>query len=144
MEQFTLRFLALLADDGRPFDFDLPQHGDCLAAVNDLRLEGDTGTPSSLLISLTARAVSVARSMGDAAAPSGTSGRTSQRLWWIGNAPSRWVRARLRRDDRHVDWRLSLHPTRIEELSISARVDHIKCLPAYLEPAFGDPLQGDG
>ena len=139
MEQFTLRFLALLADDGQPFDFDLPLQGGCLAAVDNLRLEGEAGTPSSLLISLTARAGSAARSMDNAAAPSGTSGRTSQRLWWIGNAPSRWVRARLRRGDRHVDWRLSIHPTRIEELSISARVDRIECLPGPLESAFGAP-----
>ena len=97
MEQFTVRLLALLADDGRPSDLGLPQQGDCLAAVGNLRLEGKAGTPASLLISLTARADSVAKSMDNAAAPSGTSGRTSQRLWWIGNAPSRWVRARLRR-----------------------------------------------
>ena len=41
--------------------------------------------------------------------------------------------------DRHVDWRLSIHPTRIEELSISARVDRIERLPGHLESAFGAP-----
>ena len=143
MKQFTIRVLTLLADDGQPFEFDLPQQGARLAAVDNLRLDGHDGIPSSLLISLTAHADSAARTMDDAAAPLGTSGGTSQRLYWIGDTPSRWVQARLWRDARHVDWRLSIHPTRIKELSISARVDPIQCLPAHLESAFGDPLQGD-
>ena len=109
--------------------------------MDNLRLDGHDGMSSSLLISLTSHAGSVARTMDNAEAPSGTSGRTSRRLYWIGDTPSRWVRARLRRDARHVDWRLSLHPTRIKELSISARVDHSH--PAYFESAFGDPLEGD-
>lgn len=144
MEHFTARVLTLLANDSQLFNFDLPLQGDCLAALEDLRLEGHEPAPSTLLISLTAHVKSMVRSMHYAAAPPGASGTTSQRLYWIGDTPARWVRARLRRDARHVDWRLFFHSTRIKELSISARVEHIKCLPASLERAFGDLLQGDG
>lgn len=144
MRQFTVRVLALLADEVQPFDFDLPRQGCRLAAVDDLRLDGQDETSSSLLISLTAQADSAARTMDYVAAPAGISGRTSQRLHWIGDTPSHWVRARLWRDARHVDWRLSFHATRFKELSISARVDYIKNLPGSLESAFGDPLRGDG
>ena len=144
VEPFTIRAVALLAAGGQPLDFDLPQWGDRLAAVENVRLDGHGGIPSSLLISLTAYVDCGARTLDEGAASSGPSGRTSQRLYWIGDMPCRWVRARLWRDDRHVDWRLSLHPTRIRELSISARVDYIRSLPGSLESAFGDPLQGDG
>ena len=144
MERFTVRVLTLLTDAAQPFDFDLPPQGGGLAAVDNLHLKGYDGISSSLLISLTAHADSVASAMDHAAAHSGTSGSTSQRLYWIGDTPSRWVRARLWRDARHVDWRLSFHPTRLKELSISARVDCIRCLPGSLEAAFGYPLRGDG
>ena len=138
MRQSTIRVLTLL-DDGQTFDLCLPHQGDRLATLDSIRLRGLGAVSSSLLIALTARFESTARNADCAAAPSGTSGRTSQRLWWIGNAPSRWVRARLRRGDRHVDWRLSIHPSHIEELSISARVDRMECLPGPLESAFGAP-----
>ena len=110
-----------------------------MAALDNIRLHGQGAVSSSLLIALAARFESTAGKADCAAAPSGTSGRTPQRLSWIGNAPSRWVRARLRRGDRHVDWRLSILPTRIDELSISARVDRIERLPGPLESAFGAP-----
>ena len=143
MGQFDIRVLTLLAD-GQGFNVDLSQQANLLAALDTIRLDGRDGAPSSLLITLNARFRSSAGKTDDSTAPSGVSDRISQRLCWIGSAPSRWVRARLRRDDRHVDWRLSIHPTCIKELSISARVDSIQGLSRSLESAFGDPSQGAG
>ena len=138
MGQFNMRVLTLLAG-GQGFNVDLPQQANPLAALDNIRLDGRGGVPSSLLIALTARFDSVAGKTDDTTAYSGVSDRTSQRLCWIGSAPSQWVRARLRRDDRHVDWRLSIHPTCIKELSISARVDCIERLPTSVQSAFGAP-----
>ena len=59
MEPFTVRVLILLAADGQAFDFDTPQAGHRLAALEDLPLDGHGGASSRLLISLTARADSV-------------------------------------------------------------------------------------
>ena len=138
MGQFNIRFLTLLAD-GQAFDLDLPQQGDRLAALDNIQLLGHDGVSSSLLIALTARPESMAWTTDCAAAHPGLSGKTSQRLCWIGDVPSRWLRTRLRRDDRHVDCRLSIHPTCIKELATSARVDRIERLPVSLESAFGAP-----
>ena len=66
MGHFTVRVLVLLAADEPPFD--LPQQGCPVAAVENLRLDGGAGDLSRLLISLTARAGSVARSTDRAAA----------------------------------------------------------------------------
>ena len=143
MRQSTIRVLAFFGDD-QEFNVDLPQRANRLAALDNVRLDDRDGIASSLLIDLTARFRSPAGKTHYTTAPSGVSGRASQRLCWIGNAPSRWARARLRRDGRHVDWRLSIHPTCIEELSISARVDCIERLPGSLESAFGNPSEGVG
>ena len=142
MEPFTVRVLILLAADGQAFDFDIPQAGHRLAALEDLPLDGSDGASSRLLISLTARADSVARPTTRAAAHPGSSGRCSQRLCWDDAAPARWVRARLRREARRVDWRLSILPSPIKDLSISAQVAAVDRLPDSLEAAFGVPLRG--
>lgn len=142
MGQFAVRVLILLAADGQALDFDIPQEGCRLATLEDLHLDGSDGAPSRLLISLTARADSVARTTGRGSAHQGTSGTCSQRLSWIGDAPSRWIRTWLRRDARRVNWRLSIHSSPIKDLSISARVDDIERLSDSLEAAFGAPLQG--
>ena len=142
MKHVTARVLALLADGSQPFDFDLPQRGNRLAAVENLRLDGHDGISSSLLISLTAYVDCGARTLDQGAASSRPSGRTSQRLYWIGDTPCRWVRARLRREARRVDWRLAIHPSPIKDLSISAQVAAIDRLPDSLEAAFGVPLRG--
>ena len=139
MGHFTTRVLILLAADGQAFEFDLPQHRRRLAAVDDLRLGGHDWVSSKLLISLTARADSVARTADRAVPRRDTTGRCSQRLWRIGETPFRWVQSRLWRDARHVDWRLIIHPARIKDLSISARVDDVERLPDSLEAAFGVP-----
>lgn len=138
VERFTARLLAPLVDDGQPFDFDLPLQGDRLAAVEGLRHEGHEPAPSTLLISLTAHARPMARTVHNAAATSGASGTAWQGPYRIGEPPSGWARARLRRDDRRVDRRLSLHSTHIRKLTISARFEHMRCLPASLECAFVD------
>ena len=160
MGHFTVRVLVLLAADEPPFD--LPKQGYPVAAVENLRLDGGDGDWSRLLISLTARAGSVARSTDRAAAQRGTSGRCSQRIAWsgdtlFGNAGEPpgssprghrarrqrgFVTARLLRDARAVDWSLSILPSRIEDIRISARVDSVERLPGDLEAAFGAPLQG--
>ena len=156
---FTVRVLVLLAADEPPFD--LPQQGCPVAAVENLRLDGGDGDWSRLLISLTARAGSVARSTDRAAAHRGTSGRCSQRIAWSGDTPfgdasepgssprgrrarrqHGFVTARLLRDAKAVDWSLSILPAGIEDIWISARVDSVERLPGDLEAAFGAPLQG--
>ena len=159
MGHFTVRVLVLLAAD-EPL-FDLPQQGCPVAAVENLRLDGGDGDWSRLLISLTARAGSVARSTDRAAAQRGTSGRCSQRIAWSGDTPfgdagepgssprgrgarrqRGFVTARLLRDAKAVDWSLSILPAGIEDIRISARVDSVERLPGDLEAAFGAPLQG--
>ena len=142
MEPFTVRVLILLAADGQAFGFDLPQPGRRLAEVENLHLDGHDGASSRLLISLTARADCAARTTGRGSARQGTSGGCSQRLCWDGAAPARWVRARLRREARRVDWRLAIFPASIREVSISARVDDVEGLADSLEAAFGVPLRG--
>ena len=153
MGHFTVRVLVLLAADEPPFD--LPQQGCPVAAVENLRLDGGAGDLSRLLISLTARAGSVARSTDRAAAHRGTSGRCSQRIAWTGDTPfgdasepgsspreRGFVTARFFRDARAVDWSLSILPAGIEDIWISARADSVERLPGDLEAAFGAPLQG--
>ena len=155
MGHFAVRVLVLLAADEPPFD--LPQQGCPVAAVENLRLDGGDGDLSRLLISLTARAGSVARSTDRAVAHRGTSRSCSQRITWTGDTPigdageppghrarpkRGFVAARLFRDARAVDWSLSILPAGIKDIWISARVDSIERLPGYLEAAFGAPLQG--
>ena len=132
VQPFSVRVLVLLAAHGQAFDFDLPLRGRRLAEVEGLRLHGGGG-PSRLLISLTARAT------GRGAARHGTWGGCSQRLCWDGAAPARRVRSRLRRQARRADWRLTIFPAFIREVSISARVDDVERLPDSLEAAFGVP-----
>ena len=54
-----------------------------------------------------------------------------------------FVKARLLRDARAVDWHLSMLPGRIEDIRISARVERVEGLAGGLEAAFLAGLQGD-
>ena len=132
MGQFAARVLTLLAADGQTFDSSVPQQGRRLAEVDDLYLHGHDGALSRLLITLTARAGSVARREN--------SGECSQRLCWNGDVPLPLVRTRLWRNARRFDWRLYFVSAHIKDLSISAQVDHIERLSGTLEAAFGAPV----
>ena len=142
MRQPTIRVLILLGADGMASDFDFPKEGCRLAALENLRLDGNDGAPLRLLISLTACIDPVARTTNGGAAYRATSGTCSQHLCSIDGAPARWVRTRLRRDVRSVDWRLSILPEHIKGLSISAKVEHVESLSGSVEAVFDDPFQG--
>ena len=149
MGHFMVRVVLLATDGPAP---DIPPQGRPGAALEDVRLDGDEGEGSRLLLSLTVRAGCASRTTDGDGSQQGSSGSCSQRIAWsddmaLGDGGARrtggFVKARLWRDASSLDWHLSMLPGRIEDIRVSARVERVEGLAGGMEAAFLAGLRGE-
>ena len=134
-----------------------------IGSITEVRLEGDKKDPSRLLIYVTGKFNSFAKDLDDTLRKMGNFGSCTQRLFWTGSTSirgtgkvlslssraryekwyckrilGRWIRSRIFRDTKTINWVVYLQPGQLDKIAVVAELQNIKNFPNWAEKWVGE------